>query len=59
MPKRASQSTQEVYKERLKAPQKNKKGQQETTPLPLPKPNQSTKSTMERGLETMNNLDHT
>ena len=37
---------------------KNREGQQKTT-SPQPKPIQSTKSIIERGLETINNLDHT
>ena len=52
-----SQSIWEVYKEHLKASQKTREGQQKTTP-PQPKPNQSIKFIVERGLEVMNNLAH-
>lgn len=55
--KRVSQSIQEVYKECLKAPPENREGQQKTG-LPHLKPNQSTKSTVEEGIEAVNNLDH-
>ena len=56
--KKAPQSKQKVYNGHLKAPPKNKEGQQKTAP-PQQKPNQSTKSTIEEGSRAINNLDHT
>lgn len=55
---KAPQSIQEVYKERLRVPQKTEKGEQQKTTLPQIEPNQSTKSTMEEGPETKYTLAH-